>query len=48
MKKYIVVDTTIYYVKWRFDKKEDAMDFARLLRISEPDVYFRVFEMIEK
>ena len=48
MKKYIVVDTTIYYVKGRFDKKEDAMEFARLLRISEPDVYSRVFEMIEK
>lgn len=47
MKKYIVADM-IYFVKGQFDKKEDAMDFARLLRISEPDVYFRVFEMIEK
>ena len=48
MKKYIVVDTTIYYVKGRFDKKEDAMDFARLLRVSDPDGHFYVFEMVEQ
>lgn len=47
MKKYIVANM-IYFVKGRFDKKEDAMDFARLLRVSDPDVQFYVFEMVEQ
>lgn len=47
MKKYIVANM-IYFIKGQFDKKEDAMDFARLLRVSDPDGHFYVFEMVEQ